>query len=345
MKPKKTDVQKRILETPLDQIINMEHPLVLLARRIGWTSLEETFGKLYVPNWGRPALPTRLMVGLHYLKYAFDHSDESAVATFLENPYWQYFCGLEYFSHNLPLDPSSMTRWRKRLSKNDSEALLKETIQTALRMDVMKPKEVARVNIDTTVQEKAVSYPTDARNYNKGRKLLVKIAKKRGIELRQSYARVGEEAHRQQARYAHARQMKRAAKATKRLRNYLGRVLREIERSAEKLTKREQEILALVKRLYNQKREDKRKIYSLHAPEVECIAKGKAHKKYEFGCKASVVSTNATNWIVGAEACHGTPYDGHTLAGALSQVKRLTGEEVKEAYCDKGYRLTRSFPI
>ena len=281
------------------------------------------------------------MVGLHYLKYAFNHSDESAVATFLENPYWQYFCGLEYFAHDLLLDPSSMTRWRDRLSKNDSQALLKETIQTALRMEIMKPREISRVNVDTTVQEKTVAYPTDARNYNKGRKLLVKIAKKRGIELRQSYARLGEWLLSQQRRYAHARQMKRSAKATKQLRNYLGRVIREVECSAENLTKREQEILELVKRLYVQKRDDKNKVYSLHAPEVECIAKGKAHKKYEFGCKVSVVSTNGRNWIVGADACHKNPYDGHTLAEAISQVKRLTGHEVREAYCDKGYRLKK----
>ena len=341
MKPKKTDVQGRIFETPLNEIINMEHPLVILASRMDWASLEEVFGKLYVPHHGRPGLPTRLMVGLHYLKYAFNHSDESAVETFLENPYWQYFCGQEYFVHDLPLDPSSMTRWRKRLNKNDSEALLKETIQTALRMNVMKPKEVSRVNVDTTVQEKAVAYLTDARNYNKGRKLLVKIAKKRGIELRQSYVRLGEKLLRQQARYAYARQMKRSAKATKQLRTYLGRVIREMDSSSEKLTKRENEILALVKRLHAQKREDKNKVYSVHAPEVECIAKGKAHKKYEFGCKASVVSTNGTNWIVGADACHGIPYDGHTLVQAVSQVKRLTGSEVHEVYCDKGYRLKK----
>jgi IS5 family transposase len=195
--------------------------------------------------------------------------------------------------------------------------------------------------VDTTVQEKAVAYPTDARNYNKGRKLLVKIAKKRGIELRQSYARVGEELQRKQSRYAHARQMKRSSKATKQLRNYLGRVIREVESSSEKLAKREKEILELVKHLHVQKRDDKKKVYSLHAPEVECIAKGKAHKKYEFGCKASLMSTNGTNWIVGAEACHGTPYDGHTLSEALSQAKRVTGFEVREAYCDKGYRLKK----
>ena len=341
MKPKRTDVQKRIFEIPLDQIINMSHPLVILAHKLDWASLEETLGKLYVPHQGRPGLPTRLMAGLHYLKYAFDHSDESVVATFLENPYWQYFCGMEYFAHDLPLDPSSMTRWRKRLGKSDSEALLKETIQTAIQMKVMKPKEVDEVNVDTTVQEKAVAYPTDARNYNKGRKLLVRIARKRGIELRQSYARVGEDAFRRQARYAHARQMKRAAKATRQLRNYLGRVIRELERSSERLTEREKKILSLVKRLYEQKRTDKKKVYSLHAPEVECIAKGKAHKKYEFGCKVSLVSTNGTNWIVGACACHGTPYDGHTLSEALEQVNRLTGRAAKEAYCDKGYRLKK----
>jgi IS5 family transposase len=341
MTPKKLNAQGRIFETPLAQIINMTHPLVILASRIDWDSLDKIFGKLYVPQQGRPGLPTRLMAGLHYLKYAFNHSDESAVAEFTENPYWQYFCGMEYFVHNLPLNPSSMTRWRKRAGKNDSEALLKETIQTALRMNAMKPAEVERVNVDTTVQEKAVAYPTDARNYNKGRKLLVEIAKKRGIRLRQSYARVGEELLRQQARYAHANQMKRALKATKGLRNYLGRVLREVEQGLEKLTKREADIFELVKRLHGQKREDKKKVYSLHAPEVECIAKGKARKKYEFGCKASIVSTNGTNWIIGAFACHETPYDGHTLSEALSQTRRLSGYEVREAFCDKGYRLKK----
>jgi IS5 family transposase len=197
------------------------------------------------------------------------------------------------------------------------------------------------VNVDTTVQEKSVAYPTDARNYNKGRKLLVRIAKKRGIELRQSYARIGEELLRKQGKYAHARQMKRAMKMTRKLRNYLGRIIREVERSSELLTERERKILTIVKRLHSQKREDKNKVYSLHAPEVECIAKGKAHKKYEFGCKASLVSTNKSNWIVGASACHGTPYDGNTLKEALDQVKRITGREAKSAYCDKGYRLKK----
>jgi len=282
MKPKKIDPQGRIFETPLEDIINMKHRLVILSHQIDWSSLEETFGKLYVQGFGRPGLPTRLMVGLHYLKYAYNYSDEMAVSIFLENPHWQYFCGQKYFAHDLPLDPSSMTRWRKRLDKSSTEALLKETIETAFRTKSLFKREVNQVNVDTTVQEKNVSYPTDAKNYNKGRKLLVGIAKKRGIQLRQSYARLGEEMLLKQGRYAHARQMQRAAKATRQLKNYLGRIIREVERSSELLTERERKILTLVKRLHGQKREDKNKVYSLHAPEVECIAKGKAHKKYEF---------------------------------------------------------------
>jgi IS5 family transposase len=341
MKPKKIDTQGRIFETPLEDIINMKHPLVLLSHQINWASLEETFGNLYVPDVGRPGLPTRLIVGLHYLKYAFNYSDEAVVATFLENPYWQYFCGKMYFEHDLPIDPSSMTRWRKRLDKSDSEALLKETIETAIRTKALATKDVNRVNVDTTVQEKNVSYPTDAKNYNKARKVLVRIAKRCGIKLRQSYARKGEEMLRKQGQYAHARQMKRAQKATRQLRNYLGRIIREVERGSELLTQQERKLLLIVTRLHEQKREDKNKVYSLHAPEVECISKGKAHKKYEFGCKASFVSTNKSNWILGATACHGTPYDGNTLSEALAQVKRLSGHEVKEAYCDKGYRLKK----
>jgi len=341
MKPKKIDSQKRIFETSLENIINMKHPLVILSGQIDWSSLEETFGKLYDQDLGRPGIPTRLMVGLHYIKYAFNYSDEEVVSTFLENPYWQYFCGQQYFVHDFPLDPSSMTRWRKRLNKIETEILLKETIETALRTKTLSRKDVERVNVDTTVQEKSVAYPTDARNYNKARKLLVRIAQKRGIALRQSYARTGEELLRKQGKYVHARQMKRAAKATRQLRNYLGRIIREIERSAVELTKRESEILALSQRLYQQKREDKNKVYSLHAPEVECIAKGKAHKKYEFGCKASIVSTNKNNWIVGAQAFHGTPYDGKTLSDAMEQVSMITGRGVKAAYCDKGYRLKK----
>ena len=195
-----------------------------------------------------------------------------------------------------------------------------------------------RVNVDTTVQEKAVSFPTDSDLYQKARTMLVDEAKERGIRLRQSYKRVGKKAHRKQAKYRHARQMRRADRELRRLRTYLGRVIRDIERKCGKPDEALKEKLYLATRIYTQQRADKNKLYSLHAPEVECISKGKSHKKYEFGCKVSVVSTSKSNWIVGVDALHGNPYDGHTLKGALEQAERLAGMECAEAYVDKGYR-------
>jgi IS5 family transposase len=278
------------------------------------------------------------MFGLHYLKHAFDESDESVVARLLENGYWQYFCGFEYFIHELPVDPTSMTRWRKRIGPENMEQLLSETLETAKREDYLTKNHMERVNVDTTVQEKAIAYPTDSRLYHKARVLLVKAAKDRGIPLRQSYLRLGKVALIMNSRYAHARQIKRAKKEQKKLKNYLGRVYRNILRNCPQPDEQLAELLANARRLLLQKRSDKNKLYSLHAPEVECIGKGKAHKKYEFGCKVSVVTTSRANWIVGIEALHNNPFDGHTLKGALKQMKRLVGWEADNAYVDKGYK-------
>jgi IS5 family transposase len=339
MKPKKPKHQDQadLFRSRLDQILDHKHPLFVLSDQIDWTVFENKFGKLYADR-GRPALPTRLMVGLHYLKHAFDESDESVVARLLENPYWQYFCGFEFFLHRLPLDPSSLVRWRKRIGPKQMEQLLTETLETAKREEHLTEQHMERVNVDTTVQEKAIAYPTDARLYHKARVLLVKAAKKRGIPLRQSYLRLGKRALLMSGRYAHARQMRRARAEQKKVKNYLGRVYRNILRNCRKPDKELAELLSLTQRLLIQKRHDKNKLYSLHAPEVECISKGKAHKKYEFGCKVSVATTSKDNWIVGVVALHDNPFDGHTLKGALKQVKRLVGWEAQNAYCDKGYK-------
>jgi IS5 family transposase len=278
------------------------------------------------------------MVGLHYLKHAFDESDESVVARLLENGYWQYFCGFDFFIHNLPLDPSMMTRWRQRIGSKNMAQLLSETLETAKREGHLTKAHMERVNVDTTVQEKAIAYPLDAKLYHQARVLLVKAAKDRGIALRQSYQRLGKRSLIMSGRYAHARQMKRAKRERKKLKNYLGRVYRNILRNCPQPDKQLAELLHNAKRILNQQRHDKHKLYSLHAPEVECIAKGKAHKKYEFGCKVSVVTTSKDNWIIGVEALHQNPYDGHTLKGALRQMKQIVGWAAKHAYCDKGYK-------
>lgn len=339
MKPKKPKHQDQadLFRSRLDQILDRKHPLFILSDQIDWTVFENKFGTLYADR-GRPALPTRLMVGLHYLKHAFDESDESVVARLLENPYWQYFCGFEFFIHRLPLDPSSLVRWRKRIGPKQMEQLLAETLEAAKREEHLAEQHMERVNVDTTVQEKAIAYPTDARLYHKARVLLVKAAKQRGIPLRQSYLRLGKRALIMSGRYAHARQMRRARAEQKKVKNYLGRVYRNILRNCPQPDKELAELLSLTQRLLTQKRHDKNKLYSLHAPEVECISKGKAHRKYEFGCKVSVATTSKDNWIVGVEALHDNPFDGHTLKGALQQIKRLAGWEAQNAYCDKGYK-------
>jgi len=340
MKPKapQPSHQDDLFRSRLDQILNRKHPLFVLANQIDWEVFDNKFGPLYAEKKERPGKPTRLMVGLHYLKHAFNESDESVVAGLLENPYWQYFCGFEFFIHQLPVDPTSMTRWRKRIGPEDMEQLLSETLETAKRKKLLTERHMERVNVDTTVQEKAIAHPTDSRLYHKARVLLVKAARDRGIPLRQSYLQLGKKALIMNGRYAHARQMKRAKKEQKKLRNYLGRVYRNILRNCPQPDEQLAELLANAKRILDQKRHDKNKLYSLHAPEVECIAKGKVHKKYEFGCKVSVVTTSRDNWIVGTCALHNNPFDGHTLRGALQQVKRLVGWEAENAYCDKGYK-------
>lgn len=327
----------------MSELLNPEHPLYVLAERMDWPEFDAAIDACYVEELGRPGVNTRLMVGLLYLKHAFDESDESVVARWVENPYWQFFCGLGYMQHELPIDPSSLSRWRKRVGAERLEKLLEATIQAALTMKAMRPQELEKVNVDTTVQEKAIAFPTDARLYHKMRLALVRRAQSLGISLRQNYRFKGKRLLAKQGRYAHARQMKRAAKMTRQLKTILGRVVRDIQRKAGKIQGQIadeplRELVALAERLLEQTRTSKNKLYSVHAPEVECLAKGKAHKRYEFGCKTSVATTSRSNWIVGTHALHGNPYDGHTLRGAIAQVERLTGQIPQDVMVDQGYR-------
>jgi len=325
-------------------LVSHEHPLYRLAEAIDWTRFEAEFGALYSEDVGRPGLPMRLMVGLHYLKYLFDESDESVVEKWVENPYWQFFCGGTYFEHELPCHPTSLVRWRRRIGSDGMEKLLTETLSTAKRQQALRDAEIKRVNVDTTVQEKAVAFPTDARLYHKARRALVRAAKAAGIDLRQTYVRLGKQALARQGRYAQARQMKRARRETKRLRLFLGRVIRDIRRKCPRPAPALKLLLERAERILRQQRHDSPKLYSVHAPEVECIAKGKAHKPYEFGCKVAVLTTSKNNWVVGIEAAHENPYDGATLAPALSQVERTTEVRPEAAFVDRGFKGAAHHP-
>ena len=322
----------------LEEQLNLEHPLVKLSEAIGWREIEAEFGVQMSSEGGRPALATRLMVGLHYLKALYDESDESVVAKWVENPYWQYFCGAATFQHEFPCHPTSLVKWRQRVGVEGVEKLLQQVLRSATRQQALKPSEIVKVNVDTTVQEKAIAFPTDARLYEKARRSLVRVARTHQLKLRQSYVRLGKQALFRQSRYAAARQGKRARAQTRKLRTYLGRVIRDIERKASKMPDGLQAVLTIAKRIHGQQPKDTGKLYSVHAPETECIAKGKIHKRYEFGCKVVLVTTSLSNWIVGVDAVHGNPYDGATLKDALAQTEHLTSVTPKQAAVDKGFR-------
>jgi transposase, IS5 family len=343
MRPHQTDPTppEDLWRARLSQQIDLRHPLVQLAGLIDWQGFEARFGELYHPQLGRPGVPIRLMVGLCYLQHTFQLSDQEVVERWVENPYWQVFCGFDFLQLKLPIDPSSLVRWRRRIGQDGIELLLQETIAAATRGQAVKEQSLERISVDTTVQPKAIAHPLDSRLDHRGREILVRLAKRHGVALRQSYARVGKKALRLASRYAHARQMKRARREIKRLKTYLGRVFRDLRRKLKGRSEVAEHFaapLARVERLLAQQRTDQNKLYALHAPEVACIAKGKAHRKYEFGAKVSVAITNREGLVVGMQAHPGNPYDGQTLAPALAQVERLTGVAPERCYVDRGYR-------
>ena len=344
--------QVDLFRSRLDQILDLEHALVKLARSIDWSFLETKFGAAYDDDPGRPPLPTRLMAGLAILKSTHNLSDEMLCERWVENPYYQFFCGEEFFQHRLPFERSSLTRWRQRMGEDKLAALVQESLATAVRLKAAKPADFKAVIVDTTVQEKAVTFPTDAKLMHRARERLVKLAHKHGVALRQSYARVGKFALIKHQRYAHAKQFKRANKALKRLRTMLGAVIRDITRKLDgrpDLAGFFQLPLSLARRVKDQRqRERGKKIYSLHAPEVECTlgssprAKGKPHKPYEFGVKVSLATTlnrsKGGQFAVHAKALPGNPYDGHTLATVIPEIEKSVGAELGKIVTDAGYR-------
>jgi len=335
-----------LFRSRLDQIIDLDHALVKLARAIDWRFLEDKFGAAYSDKPGHPPLPTRLMAGLAILKHSYDLSDEALCDRWVENPYFQYFCGEEFFQHRLVFERSSLTRWRQRMGEDKLLALLQESLATAARTGAIKPSDLCRVVVDTTVQEKAVMFPTDARLINRARERLVRQAKQCGVRLRQSYRRVGKLALIKHQRYAHAKQFKRANRALRKLRTYLGRVIRDIRRNTagnEQMHNAFLRPLYLAERVLAQDRRQRgRKVYSLHAPEVECIGKGKAHRPYEFGVKVSVATpvkhSAGGQFVAHVAALPGNPYDGHTLAKVIPGIEALVGNVLDRIVADAGYR-------
>ena len=370
----------------LDQMIDLKQPLAVLAARLPWAAIEAAlepklahqakpgkriagmdlagafegeFGGGVSPA-GRPRLPVRLMASLLYLKHSFNLSDEEVVERWAENVQWQFFSGMTYYEPRLPCDPTQIGRFRRLLGEDGIEALLKATIECAVQIKAVRPAELERVIVDSTVQSKAIAHPVDSRLLEIARHKVVAAAKRAGISLKQTYAQEGKTLRRKAGGYAHAKQFKRLRKTVKRQRTILGVVMREVQRKLDidkaavsaggapaheatspKALSDLHTLLQRAERIRTQQRNDKNKLYALHAPEVECISKGKARNPYEFGVKVSLAVTHKQGLMVGARSFPGNPYDGHVLSAQLEQTTNLLqdlGRTPKQAIVDLGYR-------
>lgn len=333
----KPDLQQNIFKTRLTELINLGHPLVKLAQEISWDKMEAEFENLYSEK-GRPSIPIRKIAGMLLLKEMFKESDESVVERWIENAYWQYFTGEEFFQTHQPFDPSEFVHFRKRLKEEGLEFLLSQSVSLH-----PKAKNEKEVQIDTTVQEKNITFPTDAKLAKKVIDNCAKIAQKEGVTQRQTYKRVAKQ-HLRDAYFGHHhKRKKKATMARKKLRTIGNRVVRELERKLpEEIQKQYEGEFAIYKKVLTQERNSKEKIYSLHEPQTACIAKGKAHKAYEFGTKVAVVRGRNTGIITGVKRFSGNPNDSKTLEESLAQSERVRtkigGTRPEIASTDRGFR-------
>ena len=321
------------LFSSLSDMLNQSHPLYKLADKIDWAKFDTAFAPLYCQNNGRPAKPIRLMCGLLILKHLRNLSDESLVEQWSENAYYQYFCGMPEFVPGAPCASSELVHFRNRIGEKGIELIFQESIRVNNEEDDDRHHDVAF--IDSTVQEKNITYPTDAKLHKKIVRKVLGIVHELGLPLRQSYTFVLKRVYRDQRFRNHPKNRNKALKADRKLRTIAGRLVRELKRNLgehslyNKLIERFEAILA-------QRRHSGKKIYSIHEPDVQCISKGKEHKKYEFGNKVSIIRS-ATGIILGAQSFR-NEYDGHTIEASLAQVERLTQRKIKILAGDRGYR-------
>ena len=344
MKPRHQEHMIEQLVNPLlVNIIDLNHPLVKLGDKIDWDRIEEIFSKCYHESKGRPGKSIRLMIGLHYLKYTYNLSDEEVLYRWLENPYWQYFTGEKVFQTELPINSSSMTKFRKRLREEELEELLTEVVKLGFKSGYLKREDISELAVDTTVQEKQIKYPTDIQLYYDFIVLLNRFKDKYGIKLNNSYIVSGKKLLRRYSGHVHARQYKRALKLVRKMRTKCFKLYRSIERKLSDYEKGQEDFLRLkeiYENLLGRKRNSKNKLYSLWAPEVECISKGKVHKRYEFGVKTGIVCSLSKGFVFGCKVFRGNPYDGHTLNENLKSVEERLSffGKIKRVFADLGYR-------
>jgi len=329
--------QLEMFKTTLVSFIHPEHELCLLAKKIDWEFLEKEFAPLY-GTVGRPSVPIRTIVGLLLLKQMYNLGDETVVERYLENPYWQHFCGEIYFQYNLPFDPSDFVHFRHRIGKEGMEKIFRQSIDL-FGTDFIR-KEVKEVRVDTTVQEKNITYPTDRKLYEKAIDHCKKIANAEGLKLKRTYTREIKKLKYQLRFTRSPKDFKRRIRLQGKLHRIAIKIYSDVVTQLDPTPNQELfDRLTVIYRVLIQQRDDKNKVYSIHEPEVLCIAKGKEHKPYEFGNKSSLAYTRTSGIIVGAMAFEENIYDGHTLEPQLKQVQELTGGIIKKAIVDRGYKI------
>lgn len=327
--------QLNMFHVPLKQFINESHELVRLSKKIDWESLEKDLSVYYCEDNGRPGVPIRLIVGIIMLRRMYNQSDESVLDRWVENPYWQYFTGEVYFRHDYPFDRTELIKFRRRIGEKGAEQILKATVNLFEKKEVQE-KEVL---IDTTVQEKNITFPTDVKLQKKIIEKCRKISKGEGIRLRQTYKGELKQLMIDQRFHDHPRRKKKALAARRRIKVIAGKVFRDLVRKmTESQRMKYAEKFSIFNRVLNQNKNSKNKVYSLHQPQVSCIAKGKEHKKYEFGNKVSITKTRKSGIIIGVLSFAGNPFDGDTLAPQLAQVERITNHKPETGIVDRGYR-------
>ncbi len=328
-----TQNQRNLFRPILKEIVNPNHELVILTHQIDWKIFDDSFSSLY-SHTGQPGMPIRTMVGILLLKRIYNLGDETVIAQWLQNPYFQYFTGEAEFQWKYPCDPSDLVHFRKRIGKEGAEKIFQISVET--RKHEIKTKDVL---IDTTAQEKNITYPTDAKLLLKVIQLCNKIAEKENIIQRQTYRYTMKKLLLKQ-RFAHHPKRKKEAKAAlRKLKTIAGRLVRELDRTLDTATQeRYVEELQNCNKIITQQKHDTNKIYSLHEPTTACIAKGKAHKRFEFGSKVSLAVVPGVNIIVGVKNFNGNPNDTITLEPALENIKLMSGIKFKNAIVDRGYK-------
>jgi len=332
MKGKKTNqIQRDFFKPLLTDFIDLTHELILLSNKIDWDYFEQDFAQYY-SNTGQPAMPIRLMVGSLLLKRIYNLSDERLCEAWAMNPYMQYFCGMAHFEHQFPCDPSDFVHFRKRIGESGVEKIFAYSVL----LFGTQAKEKVQLS-DTTVSENNTTYPTDSKLAKKIIDKCNKIAYNEGVVQRQSYVRVSKQLVRDTHNRTHPKRYKKAKKADAKLKTIAGRLLRELERKIpQDVLKCYQEEFNLYWKVLQQKRRDKDKTYSLHKPFTACIAKGKAHKKYEFGTKVGLTTTYNSLIITAIKSFDGNPHDSKTIEPLLDQMVSTINYTPEEIVYDRG---------